>query len=785
MLSAARNKAAICKLLLDAGADADLLDPSGHSALAIAMAAGALDAAQTIMAACAKPPASGEPPPPLENLTGPSHTSAMDGGDGFDLNGWEAEEDHPPPESDSTLTAVALKVQSVITDHTPIDTSADWDDFDAFLPDRATPLPRADDAEARERMRLLLLRAIREGSVPQSAVDDLTLGDDGEPDAEAGALLGMVINDLGAETDERFEYRATHESFEVFVDPEEKPGEEDAIAETLDFVDSLSNFGNAPLRIYQRELQRGALLTAEAEVALGQDMERGLGKALDALAAWHGGLRAVLDAARRVASGAMPLRSLSSGPQAEIPQMESTPNAEPDGDASSTMGADSPEAADRADEDGDSEFGGDSKASSDEFTEFCTNTEVLAELLKSDDGEPEWNACRGAIAALGLSRNFLLNLADSVVGGRTEAADSFKAAMLDYLSARDKMAVANLKLVFSIAKKYQFSGQPLDDLLQEGNLGLLRAVDRYDWRRGYKFSTYATWWIRQQVGRFVADKGKTIRVPLHVYEKIQRIVLASRAFELECGRNPTVEEIAASVDLPVEKAAAMIRASHEPIPIDGLADLDSLIAEEAKDHLIARDPMDIVEDGQLIGLVSHFLEELPLKEQRVLRMRFGIGLADAMTLEEIGARLDVTRERIRQIEVAALRKLKHPARLNRLARELNGPSLEEDLKGADALEESADRDDLTAKAISAALAPAREALASVAPARPKNPKTTALDRLLEKARELGVAVEDEIELGARRILVRITETPDNTSRKLVRKLIEIGFNFRPGKGYWR
>jgi RNA polymerase primary sigma factor len=228
MLAAARDKAAICRLLLDAGADAGLRDPSGRDALDIARAAGAIDAVSVIEAACNPLPTDWNGAVELTRAAEP-RKEASDADNGyandqflaaaaksgasthqgaliaveddsrFDLGGWEAEEDQAPPESDTILALTAAEVQTAITEHQPIDTSADWDDFEAILPDRAAPLPRAEDVEARERLRMVLLRAIREGSVPHAVVADVTSRGDGEPDAEAGALLVMVVNDLGAE----------------------------------------------------------------------------------------------------------------------------------------------------------------------------------------------------------------------------------------------------------------------------------------------------------------------------------------------------------------------------------------------------------------------------------------------------------------------------------------------------------------------------------------------------------------------------------------------------------
>lgn len=806
MLSASRNKFTICSILLDAGADADLLDPSGRSALAIAHAVGAYEAAQVIEKAGA-PIASA-----IAEVQKPEHQTAnweapnsvylatdvdsqesiqtevnepcadkkrsqpasplfdleTGDGDGFNLAGWETEEDQPPPDADVALSVAAFEIQSAITEHQPIDTSADWDDFEAFLPDRAAPLLRADNTESRERLRLILLRAIREGSIPQMALEDLAHGDDGLPDDESVALLRMVVNDLGAETDERFEYRAPHENFEVFVAPNEQPDEEEALDEALSFIGDLAGRRNDPLRIYQREFQREALLTAEAEIALAQSMERGLERALDALASWHAGIEGVLENVQKVVSGDKALRWLSSGRQAEAHEGDLTTSNEIDAEKDLPS-----ESTAELDDDSESQFDPYGKTSGDELEDLCNSAELLARLVKSGGELIDSNLIRAAIASIGLTRSFLLELADSRSDDKDHTALTFKHAIADYRRARDKMAAANLKLVSSIAKKYLYSGEPLEDLLQEGNIGLLKAVDKYDWRRGFKFSTYATWWIRQQVGRFVADKGKTIRVPVHIYEKTQRILHASYSFELEHGRVPTVEEIACIVDLPVKKAETLIRVSQEPLPIDALDNLDSLLTADALQQLTIRDPMDIVEDAQLVALVDRFLGELALKEARVIRMRFGIGVHDAMTLDEIGERLGVTRERVRQIEAAVLRKFKHPALLNRLLRDLNGTSADtpSESKGyrSDSGEELTAESHVNERDIDFNKSSAR----------------TALERLLDQARMQGITVEEESEHGPRRILVRITDTSDNRTRKLIRKLFDMGFEFQPGKGFWR
>lgn len=820
MLAASRNRAGVCRLLIAAGADAQLLDPLGRDALGIAQSAGAQDAVVVLASACETSVVSTSDDDPEGHthlasetlvvadanvlgskdprtaVTESAFTSSMyvddsSSRDEFDIGGWEAEEDQPPPEGDATLSSEAFHIQSAITAHIPIDSAAAWDDFEAFLPERATPLLRADDVDARERLRLLLLRAIREGSVPSFAIEDLTRGNDDEPDPEVAAMLGMVINDLGAETDERFEYSAPHESFKVFVSPDEAPDEESVIAEALDFVDDLGSRRNEPLRLYQREFQREALLSAEAEVTLGQAMEHSIESALDALATWPRGVSDLLDAARKVVAGEKPLRWMA------VPSRGESEEADPSIRCDSTTETDArSEALPEGEAEGSREEGAvqdelGEKESVDDLVEFRCKAERLSCIVVGSQDSPAWSACRSTLTALRLARGFLLELAESVRPEDPTSAQIFAQAMSAYRHSRDKMAVANLKLVLSIAKKYLFSGQPLDDLLQEGNIGLLKAVDRYDWRRGFKFSTYATWWIRQQVGRFVADNGKTIRLPVHVYEKTQRIAQAAHAYEIKHGRAPTAEELSVLVGLPAPQIVAFLQAALEPLSLHELLDLDDMLALDAKEQFTVRDPMELIANMQLTKSVDEVLGWLKPKEERIVRMRYGIGLRDSLTLEQIGERLDLTRERIRQIEAKAIRRLKHPARLKQLSSELGLPQPPQPNQPNQPDEVSSDSDDEANSEMR--VPPASTAAPKPKPAPVDTPGAlkrvgsdlSPLEKVLGLAREVGVGVEDYVEGDSRRLWVYITNTPDSSSKKLVRRLIDLDFKLWPGKGYWR
>ena len=860
MLAARKNRAAACRLLLASGADPLLTNPQGQTALILAKSAGSFDAAEVIQNVIGTPQQVLEAtaavsvsdigrvstydllPSPHEHrllfnevgvqigvecfaemtlaasetvttsddhacrdvsdLAGESLNPIVEivklfsGVNLLDFDGikWDAEKESVPPVNDPTLAHAAVALHEKITNHVPIDTSIDWDEFEIDLPARSTQFLSMEDAEVRARLRSILLRAVREGSVPREMLMGISSNPDQPEDDEFIRLLIRTINDLGAEVDERIEYWTELETFEVFVDPKESSEESDLIAQAVSQIEVVASNRNAPLRLYLKKAQSSRLIDSANEIALGKEMEGAIGSALDALAFWPKGIERVSAGLNNVRLGLKPLSWIHTRRLAE--QLSDAEDEAFEGDQiPGNIEIDSGESVPK------------SEADAKEADSLNVPSELIAagKRLSSLDiadiqGNHTWTSVRDTLNALSLSREFILSLVDSADNNECAAAACFLAAIGRYKQARESLTNANLKLVYSIAKKYLYSNLPFDDLVQEGNIGLLKAVDKYDWRRGFRFSTYATWWIRQSVSRFVAEMSRTIRIPVHFHELTNQFRRDYESEEKILGHEPTTVHLAKKLGLTQQKIETLMRAVFEPEPLDDDT-LQEMIDADRQVELSIVDPFEELATKEMTIAIEFAISTLPKKDAQIIRMRYGLGANDSMTLDEVGQRFEVTRERIRQIETKALRRLQHPKRSEALIPWAHPNKSTRRFSSVDDENEEQIRETASSHAYSCSPRNAvNDSRASMAPPRNDlNSKirkqladisiieedSTSTGRILLEAKELGIEVSVECGACNDRVWVYITETADQSTRMLVSHLLADGFKFWPGEGYWK
>ena len=665
MLAAKAGDVEMCRILVEAGGDARQRDRTGRSCIEHAVAAGktAVSSYLTELLAHGGTETEGS----VDSAVTSNDDGQLQAGtdlaeqDLFDGEDWEPEAEPTPPLGDEDLADRERALQQDIGDHLPLDNAEDWSEVDIFFPvSESARSSRPIERIGKEKIEVFLAEGIVNGRTTRQRLESLSLTPVTEQDGDFERLLEIVCCELGIQIETSFQYQAGElrggDREELLSQHEIRLG----VEEGLTFLEDLCSPRSDPEQAYFREAGRSRLLTREEEEELGREIESGVRESLLAISGCRFAIEKVLAIADSVRTDIGTYGEMFEANRGRAVDQSSR------GDEPVVVG----QSANPSD-DGD---GDDEEASFDE-RDFHTRVNVLREQAATVFSQNSCSTTPGchvfdALSALHPSWGLIDYLGDIIDGLPDYPAlcEVIRAGLRKARSARERLALANLRLVGDIAKRYWGRGLSPPDLIQEGNLGLLRAVEGFDFNRGNKFSTYGTWWIKQGILRGIANQGRTIRLPVHMIDTLTVLARTQREMQAELVREPTYAEIGKKLGTSEGKIQRWLTAGQDTVSLDSLEDGGIHIPGSQALYCNAdvNSPFDVVLSINLSAEMADLIHTLSAREAHILELRFGLNGRPEHTLEEVGALFSVTRERIRQIEAKALRKLRHPSRSHRI-----------------------------------------------------------------------------------------------------------------------
>jgi RNA polymerase primary sigma factor len=627
--------------------------------------------------------------------------------DDSSLDLWEADEEIAAPPSDPAASQSARELFEAISKHKIVDYDTDWSDIDLDLPEKAYA-----PNETTDRIRNLFLSAIQNSIVYEADITDACdqpeedrSWDQREEDrmCDQERNLRLTAGELGAIIEETEAFRALN-----FIEPTSE--QELQLAEAIEFFNTLDSGRNDPISPYTRKMGKFELLTREREAEIARKIKEGEKATLHALLQCPAIVEEILATCAKIEDREIRIHQfletstepelLGDGPPDDseilgIDDEDEDGDEQPDATQTNSAREDRVQTVRAACERLLAEYrlGGTTNTSQGQFKKelieelteipfaiqfrrrLCKQMLALGDQMREIERKARGlldrectntKSSRTEIYAAHRELHLTRQRAGLSLRQLSDLQNQIRESERASQQARNDMLTANLRLVFFIAKKYTNRGLEFADLIQEGNIGLMRAVDKFDYRLGYKFSTYATWWIRQAISRAIADKARAIRIPVHMIEKIDKLSYIQRQALQKYGRELALNELAPLLETPQEKIKKLSEAAHDTISLDSQFEQDPQSHEITSEDAETKSPMKFAEEANMIETIKKTLSELNPREARVIKLRFGIESTNEMTLEEVGREFEVTRERIRQIEAKALRRLRNPECADRL-----------------------------------------------------------------------------------------------------------------------